>query len=236
MLARRDIPNALTILRLVLTAIFIAVLALFDGTTSTAALLPIAASLFIVAAITDALDGYLARRWRVESLFGRVMDPVADKVLVMGAFVMLCGPAFIVEVSFVVDSGEVIAGRPVFEVAPQLVFLGVAPWMVVVILSRELLVTSLRSVLETQGVDFRARASGKWKMILQSVCVPVVLLWVWMVVTTDAPELLEPWPTAIGLANDALIWLTVTVTAISGVPYVTAAIRATHKPTAPPTQ
>lgn len=196
---QRQLPNALTVSRLALAAGFFAVLTpwryadspLVKGHSPDWRLL-LAAGLFIAAAVTDALDGHLARKWNVISVFGRVMDPFADKVLVLGAFVYLAGPGF---------------------QGPERPMSGVAPWMAVVILARELLVTSIRAVAESKGIPFPATASGKWKMILQSVCVPLVL-----VLLNVAPAIDAAWPLA---AIRATVWATVIVTAWSGIPYIT---------------
>ena len=206
---RRHIPNALTVARLVLAAVFFVVLARahpsgvggIDGALENDFELIVAALLFAVAAATDALDGYLARKWKVVSKFGRVMDPFADKILVLGAFVMLCGANF--------HAGWNDAG-------PSKPLTGVHPWMVVVVLGRELLVTSLRGLIEAQGRDFSATWSGKWKMVLQSVAVPLILLTVAFAPPYDD----EPSRWFV----DILVWVTVAVTVISGVPYVTRAM------------
>lgn len=225
--ARRHIPNALTLARLVLAAAFVALLSVIRvdplpapasaldrvallADPATAAL-GAAAAIFILAALTDALDGILARKWNAISRFGRVMDPMADKVLVLGAFVMLAGPAF---TALDPDTGER------FQLS------AVAPWMVVVILARELLVTSLRGVYEAAGVDFSAGIAGKLKMIAQSAAVPLILL----IVAFSAPA---PGTPARGLLS-AIAWGTVLITAWSAVPYVTKALaaRRTARPTA----
>jgi len=203
MIARRQIPNALTLLRLGMAAVFFVVLSLAGR--DEAALIG-AAVLFLAAAATDALDGYLARRWRVESAFGRVMDPLCDKVLVLGAFVYLAGPAFTVP-----GPG---AG------AVQLT--GVYPWMVVVMLLREFLVTGLRGLVESAGVAFGANRFGKAKMILQSVGVPSLLAIVGIGVEGDTSWL--------GWVRDALVYAIVAATALSGLPYVTGAVRAMRRP------
>lgn len=149
--------------------------------------------LFIVAALTDVLDGWLARRWQVVSVFGRIMDPFCDKVLVLGAFVFLVGPAFIAP-----DEATPLSG--------------LAPWMVVTILGRELLVTSLRGVLESMGVDFSADVSGKLKMLAQSICVPICLF----VGTRDWALASDGWR----LLRDVAVWATVGLTIWSVVPYL----------------
>jgi len=186
---RRRIPNALTIARLVLAGVFFIILAR-TGHAAGATLLW-AAGLYAVAASTDALDGYLARRWNVISRFGRIVDPFADKVLVLGGFIVLSGPAF--------HDGHL-------QVS------GVTPLMSVVIVARELLVTSLRGLVEAEGADFSAIAAGKWKMIVQSLALPGIL-----VVIAMAGD-----PTS-GIARTTigvLAWATVLITAASAVPYV----------------
>ena len=189
-----QIPNALTMLRLVLAVAFFVLLSL-PGTASCTCDLSIATGLFVVAALTDALDGFLARRWQVVSRFGRIMDPFCDKVLVLGAFVLLAGP--------------------------QLSGLShVQPWMVVVMLSRELLVTAIRSDMEAGGSAFGAVLWGKLKMILQSVAVPAILLAIaWL----PADAMLRDWPMR------GLVWLTVAATVMSGLPYLVAAFSAAGK-------
>lgn len=204
---RARIPNLLTILRVVLAAAFVALLTVWSSDRLTTGPLPdpwllAAAALFVIAAVTDALDGHLARKWDVVSRFGRVMDPFADKILVLGAFVMLAGPSFASPVS--PDVGR----------AAQLS--GVLPWMAVLILARELLVTSIRAVLEGEGKDFSAAWSGKIKMILQAIAVPIVLVLVAMGV--PEPGSARRW------AIDLTVWATVAATIASGIPYVTRAL------------
>ena len=158
-----------------------------------------AAALFGLAAVTDAIDGPLARRWKVVSVFGRVMDPFADKVLVVGAFIMLAGPAF----SY--DDPKVVTLRE-FQVS------GIYSWMVVIILGRELLVTSIRAIAEQSGIDFSADWSGKAKMILQACVIPFILLVLGIGDVTPGK-----WGR---IVIDVAVWLTLIVTVLSGVPYV----------------
>ncbi len=160
----------------------------------------IAIALFCAAALTDALDGYLARRWHVESVFGRIMDPFCDKVLIMGAFIYLIGPRFTVK-QWVEDGSF-------FTMAT-----GVYPWMVVVILARELLVTGIRGVIESMGLSGASNWSGKAKMILQSIVVPIVLF---LVINFRTHE--TPW--AMWTCH-VLVYATLIVTVWSGMPYVT---------------
>jgi CDP-diacylglycerol--glycerol-3-phosphate 3-phosphatidyltransferase len=160
----------------------------------------IAIALFVLAATTDFIDGYLARKWSVVSMFGRLMDPFCDKVLVLGAFVYLAGTRFSVE--------SWVESNKLFTMAS-----GVYPWMVVAIIARELLVTSIRDVLESMGHSGGAKWAGKVKMILQSIAVPIVLL----LVVNFSPDK----NSGVMLAINILVWLMLVVTLWSGLPYVT---------------
>jgi len=146
------------------------------------------------------IDGLLARRWKVTSKFGRVMDPFADKVLVIGAFVMLASPLFHVR----------IAGS-------HLQLSGVSALMTIVILGRELLVTSLRGLLESKGFNFAASKAGKAKMLVQSVAIPTVLITLGIMAAT--PNTTGRW------IIDITVWVTIAVTILSGWPYVMRAVQ-----------
>ena len=200
---RTKLPNALTLSRVALAAAFFAVLSLRTGLHARSGppdlWLIAAAVIFILAALTDVLDGHLARRWGVASTFGRIMDPFADKVLVLGAFVYLAGPGFLETVQ--------IDGRDV-----RLQVSGVAAWMAVAVIARELLVTSIRAVFESRGIDFSAGWAGKFKMVLQSLAIPLILL----ILALTEPTQGTLWRPLI----DSLVWLTVLVTLWSGVPYI----------------
>ena len=93
---RRSLPNALTLLRLVLAAGFFGTLNAYRYPDTNTVWAAVAIGIFIAAAITDALDGHLARKWGVTSKFGRLMDPFCDKVLILGALIYLAGPRFVV--------------------------------------------------------------------------------------------------------------------------------------------
>jgi phosphatidylglycerophosphate synthase len=218
----RYMPNVLTLSRVGLAAAFFVVLTPWRYVESPLAGRPptvdpwlaLATALFILAAITDALDGHLARRWKVVTAFGRVMDPFADKLLIIGAFLYLAGPGFMMPLVPPNATEKQIVRALTIPVT------GVVPWMVIVILGRELLVTSIRAVIERAGGTFPAMWSGKAKMILQCVCVPAVLI---MVNWPQEVGPLEGWtrPWILGI-----VWTTVAVTAWSAVPYIMRALRA----------
>ena len=201
---RRSLPNGLTMLRLVLAAAFFGTLNVYRYPDQNTIWANVAVLFFVLAAITDALDGYLARKWHVESMFGRIMDPFCDKVLVLGAFIYLAGPRFIVR--------EWVEEGSFFTMAT-----GVYPWMVVIVLARELLVTGFRGEAESMGVSFGASWSGKWKMILQSVSIPVVIV-LTVNFKTGGEETLN---VAARWVCYVVVYATVIVTILSGLPYVT---------------
>ena len=173
-----NLPNLVTVSRLVL-AVFL--FALIDGGRwwITSSLL------FVFAASTDALDGWLARRYGQVTTLGRILDPFVDKIIVGGTFLFLLAPR---------DTGSS----------------GVTAWMVIVVIGREMFVSSLRGFLEQHGHDFSANFTGKAKMVLQCMAVTAALL-------SLAPQL--DWPLLIP-ARDVLLWLAVGVTVWSGLVYI----------------
>ncbi len=121
--------------------------------------LDIAFILFVVAGLTDMVDGAIARKLNVASKFGRMVDPLADKVLVCGAFVCFA-----------------IIGEPkLFEFGKGA--LAVIHWSVAgIIILREVYVTVLRHIAEARGINFAATFSGKIKMFLQSFVIGTVVI------------------------------------------------------------
>jgi CDP-diacylglycerol--glycerol-3-phosphate 3-phosphatidyltransferase len=136
---RINAPNALTIIRILLVPVMLAVL-LEEGGGST-----LAAAVFAAAASTDGLDGYLARSRRDITTFGKVMDPIADKLLIIAALVALVG----------LDR--------------------LAAWVAVAIIARELSVSGLRVVASQQGVEIPASGLGRAKTICQAAAVVVLI-------------------------------------------------------------
>jgi CDP-diacylglycerol--glycerol-3-phosphate 3-phosphatidyltransferase len=158
------IPNILTMGRLVLTIVFLVMILLAppyyaDGEVPFPGFLDVAFILFVIAGLTDIADGIAARRLNVTSKFGRMVDPLADKVLVCGAFICFG-----------------IIGQPkLFDLGPSA--LAVIHWSVAgVLIAREVYVTVLRHIAESRGVNFAATASGKIKMFLQSFAIGTVII------------------------------------------------------------
>ena len=199
------IPNQLTLARIVLAGVFFVLVGLYEhGAPSARVLLNVAFALYIVAGITDVLDGYLARKLNLTSAFGRIADPFVDKVLVVGAFVMLTGSNY----AFPHGAELVEASLPRWLTGGMLS--GVQAWMVVAILAREFVVSAVRGYSESRGIKFPAVPAGKIKMFVQSVAICTILY--------QLANLREAaW--AIWL-KVALVWLAVAVTVFSALAYV----------------
>jgi len=182
------VPNVISGLRLVVSAAVFVLLAWQWWGWGLAA--------FVLAASTDAVDGWYARRYNAVSVLGRILDPLVDKVLICGTYVMLAAtPAA--------------AGQPV----------SIVGWMAVVVVVRELVVTGVRGEMERQGIDFSAGFSGKLKMILQSIAIPADLI-----VRGDlAAGLGEPARGMLPTVALVTAWLAILLTIWSGVVYLWAA-------------
>ena len=136
-----NLPNKLTMGRIFAIPVFIVVF-MMDYRYA-------AAIIFVLAAVTDMLDGYIARKNNLVTNFGKLMDPLADKLLVMAALICL------------VEVGDI------------------AGWMVVVILGRELIITGMRQVAAAQGIVIAAGTTGKIKTITQMIAIPLLILENW---------------------------------------------------------
>lgn len=136
-----NLPNILTLLRI--AAIPVLVFVLFSPSRTAGFW---AAVIFAIASFTDWLDGYLARRMGIVTTFGKFLDPIADKLIVMSALIMI------------------------------LPFGRVPAWMVLVILGREIIITGLRGLASTEGIIIPASNLGKFKTIFQIVAILGLLL------------------------------------------------------------
>ena len=186
-----NLPNKLTVSRFVLTVLFL--WALFSPFSYNGTL---ALFFFCLAGVTDFLDGYLARSRNLITNFGKLMDPLADKIMTCSAFV-----AF-------VESTHLNSNAPV----------KVAAWMVIVIVARELMITGLRLLAASKNVVLAAERFGKHKTISQIVTIIALLV-------VDACEewpvalknLFAPW---VAPFAEGMLWLTVALTLASGVIYL----------------
>jgi CDP-diacylglycerol--glycerol-3-phosphate 3-phosphatidyltransferase len=161
-----NVPNVLTVVRILLVPVL--VVALLDKPDGDL----LAAVVFAVASLTDAIDGYLARSREWVTTFGKLMDPVADKLLIVGALLTLVS----------LDR--------------------VAAWVAMVIIAREFAVTVLRIAATQQGVVVPAGTTGKAKTVLQAAMVFA------LIVVSEGSAWI-----------DALVYLTVAVTVLSGVDF-----------------
>ena len=153
------IPNILTFVRLVLTIVFLVMILCSPYVANKSFFLDIAFVLFVIAGLTDIIDGIVARSLNVTSKFGRMMDPLVDKILVCGAFICFA-----------------IIGEPKLFNLPDL-SLKIILWSVAAILTlREVYVTALRHITEARGINFAATFSGKIKMFLQSFAIGTVII------------------------------------------------------------
>jgi CDP-diacylglycerol--glycerol-3-phosphate 3-phosphatidyltransferase len=143
--------------------------------------------LFLLASTTDWVDGWYARRFGQVTRLGRIFDPLVDKVLVCGAAILVADPA-----------GPLV------------------PWMAVVIVVRELVVTAIRAEMEAAGSDFSAGWSGKVKMVLQCAAIALVLA------ARAWPEW-TPFAVPLSTAAGRTAWAAVIATAWSGLEYLWAA-------------
>ncbi len=136
-----NLPNTLTMMRI--AAIPLLAVLLLSPTKASGFW---AAAVFALASITDWLDGYLARRMGIVTVFGKFLDPIADKLIVMAAMVMI------------------------------LPFGRVPAWMVLVILGREMIITGLRGIASSEGIVIQASDLGKFKTIFQIVAILGLIL------------------------------------------------------------
>jgi CDP-diacylglycerol--glycerol-3-phosphate 3-phosphatidyltransferase len=181
-----NVPNQLTMLRLLLA---VAVFALIAYKFFIAAMV-----VFLVAASTDWIDGYWARKYGQVTKIGRIFDPFVDKVIICGTFIML-------------------AAEPES---------GIAGWMAVVVVSREMLVTALRSFIEQSGGDFSASKAGKLKMVFQCAAVVASLA---ALISLQFEKKGAELPTWLYWSVVAAVWSAVVLTIYSGVGYVAAALK-----------
>ncbi len=140
------LPNLLSLFRIAVIPFLVYLLTFTDPGTALAA-----ACLFIFASLTDFFDGYLARRRSSVSDLGRILDPVADKLLIIATLIMLAG-----------------MGRMAGPKVPA--------WLVVIVVARETAVTVLRCIALTEGIVMEAEELGKYKFIMQSFAVVGLLI------------------------------------------------------------
>ena len=167
-----NLPNKLTILRVIMIPFFVFFLLCQGGENRTFRM--IAVVLFIIASLTDLLDGKIARKYNMVTNFGKFMDPLADKLLVCSALICL------------IELGQLPA------------------WMVIVIISREFIISGFRLVASDNGVVIAASYWGKFKTTFQMIAVILLIL--------DIP--------ALRLVTTLCVWVSLALTIISLVDYI----------------
>lgn len=167
-----NLPNKLTILRVLMIPFFV-VFMLMDITGGADKW--IAVSLFVIASLTDFLDGYIARKYNLVSNFGKFMDPLADKLLVGAAMICL------------VEMGRLPA------------------WIVIIIISREFIISGFRLVASDNGIVIAASYWGKFKTVFQMAMIIVLICNLGGV---------------FGMIETALVWISLILTVVSLVDYV----------------
>ena len=167
-----NLPNKLTILRVIMIPFFVAAL-LYDGGANQN-MRYVAAALFIIASLTDMLDGQIARKYNLVTNFGKFMDPLADKLLVCSALICM------------IELRELPA------------------WMVIIIISREFIISGFRLVASDNGVVIAASYWGKFKTTFQMIGVVLLIF--------NIP--------ALSTLTTIIVWIALALTVISLVDYI----------------
>ncbi len=136
-----NLPNLLTFFRILLIPVFIFLFLVPSPVRSI-----LAAAIFIAASLTDLLDGFLARRWEQITKLGKLLDPIADKLLVLSALILL------------VD------------------FHRIPAWIAIVLIGREVGMTGLRAIASSEGMIIPAKMTGKYKLALQVIAIVLLIL------------------------------------------------------------
>ena len=194
-----NLPNRITVGRLVLALLFFAFFKYASLADAPEWWKPaVAGGIFVLAVATDALDGYYARKLGLQTDFGRIADPVVDKIIVAGGLIFLTATSWAAEF--------------------------VPVWMVVLIIAREFMVSGLRGFIEARGVAFPSRWDGKLKMILQCIAIPAVFLH--RMVDLGWPAERWKWiARSIEWFSVITVWATFVLTMTSGFSYVREAAR-----------
>ena len=185
-----NLPNQLTIGRLFLTALFVAVMSIPDQLLKSVHLLDyritIATLFFLIASLTDFLDGYIARKLNLVTDFGKLMDPLVDKILTSAVFIILSKENMI------------------------------PAWITITIISREFLVTGLRLLASNQGKVLSADSLGKWKTTSQIIVASYFLT----ILGSNEPILKYLEFINQPMFGDLLIIICTTITIVSGWSYL----------------
>lgn len=180
-----NLPNRLTIARIILTPVFLAVF-LWEG-------LPhrflIACIIFVAGAVTDAVDGHLARKYNEITNFGKLLDPIADKILTTAALLGFLGEGLC------------------------------SVWVVMIVLTREFTISSIRMIAAADGVVIPANIWGKVKTATQMVFTVIIML------ACEFGSVFDRLPFTLADFSGCLLWITAVLTVVSGVIYVKDSIK-----------
>ena len=174
-----NLANRITLVRILLMPIFVLIAAINMPYGNI-----IVASIFIIAAVTDGLDGHIARKRKEITVLGKFMDPLADKLLISAALIVL------------VEMGSI------------------AAWVGIIIISREFIVTGLRTVAAANGQVIAASKAGKLKTVTQIIAISALLLEENLTALNFIPE------TLIVVFTTIMLWLAVIFTVYSGLDYL----------------
>ncbi|OHB53432.1 MAG: hypothetical protein A2Y07_00020 [Planctomycetes bacterium GWF2_50_10] len=160
----RFVPNILTFIRLALSLVFLAMVLYYPAFESaepakSARYLDWSFVLFIIAALTDIIDGKIARKYNASSKLGRMLDPLVDKVLICGAFICFA-----------------IIGQPRLFNLSGYPLLAIQWGVAGIITAREVVMTIIRQIAESRGINFAAKPAGKLKMFVQSFAVGTIIV------------------------------------------------------------
>lgn len=167
-----NLPNKLTVLRVIMIPFFVAAL-LYDGGANQN-MRYVAAALFIIASLTDMLDGKIARKYNLVTNFGKFMDPLADKLLVCSALICL------------IELGQL------------------PSWMVIIIVSREFIISGFRLIAAEQGIVIAASYWGKFKTTFQMIMVILMIANI----------------QALNILTQIVMWIALALTIISLIDYI----------------
>ena len=167
-----NLPNKLTVLRVIMIPFFVVSLLAFHGEVRL--LRNLAAAIFMVASLTDMLDGKIARKYNLVTNFGKFMDPLADKLLVCSALICL------------IELGQL------------------PSWMVIIIVSREFIISGFRLIAAEQGIVIAASYWGKFKTTFQMIGVVLLIF--------NIP--------ALSTLTTIIVWIALALTVISLVDYI----------------
>lgn len=181
---KMNLPNKLTVFRVILIVPFVVILLGGNaGWFGNNVLIPnvVSLAIFIIASLTDLADGKIARKYNMVTTFGKFMDPLADKLLVSSAMIAL------------VEMGRIPA------------------WIVIVIISREFIISGFRLVASDNGVVIAASYWGKFKTVFQMVMICLMLV--------NVPGTQVWWP-ALSLLTDVVMWIALVLTVVSLIDYL----------------